>query len=68
MKKFTLVLTPVMDLQLDLLRGALNLASRVEVIRKGLNLLSLYVEIRSKNQSLAVLDEAGKIVERIRIL
>ena len=56
------------EAKLGLLSTAFGCPTWVAVIRKALNLLQLYVELREKKQDLCVVDESGKIVERVRIL
>lgn len=68
MKKFTMNLHDEDEVKLGLLGTALGCPTWVAVIRKALNLLQLYVELRKKKQDLCVVDESGKIVERVRIL
>lgn len=56
------------EAKLGLLGTALGCPTWVAVIRKALNLLLLYVEVREKKQDLCVVDSSGKLVERVRIL
>ncbi len=67
MKKFTINLSDAEASKLDLL-GAEFGPTWAAVLRRAINLLLLYVEVREKKQNLCVVDESGKIVERVRIL
>lgn len=68
MSKFTLNLTASQERLLDSLQESLNAVTRADVLRKALELAALYAEIKSRGDSLAVVDAAGVIRERVRVL
>ncbi len=67
-RKFTCLLSERQRELLQELKTFFNVSSYAEVFRRSLSIALFFADIKSKGQSLLVVEDDGKVVEKIRLI